>query len=171
MDNNKLIVEAKGILDAPLDEEVDSIIRKLVTAIEQLQGTLEIYADPANWSSCLETEVETGEYPNANGFSDTRTIQIDAGIDIVWCNNDEGKMYAQKALKTTDEEISSMNKQLTDALLEIAKLYRFMDVMDVDVNTFYPNFECPHERVDNDGMCLDCGAIVKESDNVQVNNN
>ena len=156
-----LISDAKGILDTPLDGETDNVLRQLINEVDQLRGTLEIYADPSNWSSCAHTEVETGEYPNVDGFSDTRDIQIELGIDIVWCNNDEGKMYAQKALKTTDKEISSMNKQLTDALMEIAKLHRYMDLMEVE--EYYGDFECPHEHI-KDGLCFDCGAVIKEGD-------
>ena len=158
---NDLILEAKGILDAPLDDETSRVIRHLIIEVDRLQGTLEIYADPSNWSSCAHTEVETGEYPNVDGFSDTRDIQVELGIDIVWCNNDEGKLYAQKVLKTTDKEISSMNTQLTDALMEIAKLHRYMDLMEVE--EYYDDFECPHEHVSKN-ICDDCGAVRGDKD-------
>jgi len=113
-------------------------IVELVAAVKQAQAeldeareTLSIYADPANWSSCLDTEAETGEYPNVNGFSDTRTIQIDAGIDIVWCNNDEGKMYAEKALKGYQlYPIDYLRKQLAEAQ---AVIKGYKDSKDCDV--------------------------------------
>lgn len=85
-------------------DELINIIENTQLENEKLKGVLEVYAHESNWSSCLDTEVETGEFPDVNGYSDTRSIQIDAGIDIVWCNNDEGKYYAQKVL----DEIRSM---------------------------------------------------------------
>ena len=66
--------------------------------VERFREVLEVYAHESSWSSCAFTEMETGEYPDVNGNTNTRTVEMDLGIDTVWCNNDDGALYAQQAL-------------------------------------------------------------------------
>ena len=90
MSDNELIIDAKGILDAPLDSETDSVIRRLIN--------------------------------------------------------------------------------------EIAKLHRYLDLM--EVADYYDDFECPHKTVLTSKLgkkplhiCKDCGAVIMEDDDAQINNN
>ena len=48
MNDNKLILEAKGILDAPLDRETDSVIRKLIIALEAAEQRIATMTESYN---------------------------------------------------------------------------------------------------------------------------
>lgn len=63
-----------------------------------LLEALRIYADESNWSESTWIERETGEMPNADGWTDTQDIEIIIGIPTNWCYSDNGFEIAQQAI-------------------------------------------------------------------------
>ena len=72
-----------------------------------LLKALHFYADESNWSESTWIERETGEMPNADGWTDTIDIEIIVGVPTNWCYSDNGFEIAQQAIALVESQPTS----------------------------------------------------------------
>ena len=100
MAEDYLSTSDKFILHVAIDE-----FNKIEQQVAQLRAALEMYADEDNWiTEAIAHDMETGEMPNADGVTPTVDVRLELGAPIVWCWDDEGYQFAQKALATEGGE-------------------------------------------------------------------
>lgn len=74
------------------------VINTLSKENQKFRDALEIYADPASWSSEATFTYETGQV-RADGYEEESTGHVELDGPVVWNNDGLGYELAQEALK------------------------------------------------------------------------